>query len=308
MTVLFSRPADPVDPGLLSRALEVGGRLANDAAEVIAATAARGYRVGEHVVRSGESRPGTVTSGKATHFDWVTDTDRTLERHTRRVLLSEFPDIPVFGAQYAAELPSSSPDEPPDGSGARYRWLVAPVDGTVNYLAGLPWYGYSLALVDGAGPVVGVISDPSRAEIYAAARGRGTRVNGVPVRIPERVSAIGYPVCTELGPDGGWPGMDRFLALAARAHCGVRILGSAALALAQVAMGHAVAAVLPEYRPWDVAAGLALALEAGAVVLDRHGRPDPAPRDGVLVAAPAAAEDVLAWWRLARTESRPDEH
>jgi myo-inositol-1(or 4)-monophosphatase len=294
MTVLYSRPADPVDPGLLSRALEVGGRLANDAAEVIAATAARGCRLGEH----------TATSGTEHHFDWVTDTDRTLERHTRRVLTSEFPDIPVVGAQYTADRGPS--DAPPDGPGARYRWLVAPVDGTVNYLAGLPWYGYSLALVDGTGPVVGVISDPSRAEIYAAARGRGTRVNGVPVRIPERVTAVGYPVCTELARDGGWPGMDRFLTLAARAHCGVRILGSAALALAQVALGHAVAAVLPDYRPWDVAAGLALALEAGAVVLDRHGRPDPAPEDGVLVAAPAAAEDVLTWWRMASAETRSD--
>jgi myo-inositol-1(or 4)-monophosphatase len=55
-----------------------------------------------------------------------------------------------------------------------------------------------------------------------------------------------------------------------------------------------------------VAAGLALALEAGAVVLDRHGQPDPAPGDGLLVAAPAAAEDVLAWWRLAGAEARPE--
>jgi len=279
MKVLFSRPAEPVDPGLLSRALEVGGRLANDAAEVIAATADRGCRVGSHA--------------EAYLYDWVTDTDRTLERHTRRVLASEFPEIPVVGPEYGpAYAGAGAPD-------ARYRWLVAPVDGAANYLAGLPWYGYSLALLDSSGPVVGVISDPSRAEIYAAARGRGTRVNGVPVRIPERVAAVGYPVCTELSRDGGWPGLDRFLACAAKARCGVRVLGSAALAIAQVALGHAVAAVLEDYRDWDVAAGLALALEAGAVVLDRDGRPDPVPQGGLLVAAPSAAPDVLRWWQPA---------
>jgi myo-inositol-1(or 4)-monophosphatase len=286
MTVLYSRPAQPVDPGLLSRALEVGGRLANDAAEVIAATADRGCRVG----------PNTG----AHLYDWVTDTGRTLERHTRRVLAAEFPDIPVVGPEYSSDYGAPGASEP------GYRWLVAPVDGAANYLAGLPWYGYSLALLDDSGPVVGVISDPSRAEIYAAARGRGTRVNGVPVRLPEQVAALGYPVCTELARDGGWPGLPRFLGLAASARCGVRMLGSPALAIAQVALGHAVAAVLEDYREWEVAAGLALALEAGAVVLDRSGRPDPVPAGGLLVAAPSAASDVLGWWRAAGLAARPE--
>ena len=284
MTVLYSRPAQPVDPGLLSHALEGGGRLANDAAEVIAATADRGCRVG--------------TNTEAYLYDWVTDTGRTLERHTRRVLAAAFPDIPVVGPEYSSDYTA------PGAPDTRYRWLVAPVDGAANYLAGLPWYGYSLALLDDSGPVVGVISDPSRAEIYAAARGRGTRVNGVPVRLPEQVAALGYPVCTELTREGGWAGLSTFLGLAAEARCGVRMLGSPALAIAQVALGHAVAAVLEDYREWEVAAGLALALEAGAVVLDRLGHPDPVPAGGLLVAAPTAAPDVLGWWHAARVEAR----
>jgi myo-inositol-1(or 4)-monophosphatase len=265
MTLLSSAP---VDPGLLSRALEVGGRLANDAAEVIAATSGRGRRVDPAI--------------RAHPFDWVTDTGRTLERHTRRVLATEFPEIPVIGAEYQAPRPDR-----------RYRWLVAPLDGTANYLAGLPWFGYALALLDDSGPVVGVLSDPSRAEIYAAARGRGTRVNGVPVRVPELATAHGYPVCLEPCANA-WP--IAFTARAGAAGCGIRVLGSAALAIAQVALGHAVAAVLPDYREWDVAAAVGLALEAGAVVLDRQGNPDPLPTGGLLVAAPAAAAEVLAWW------------
>ncbi len=277
MTVLFSTPAEPVDPGLLSHALEVGGRLANDAAEVIAATADRGCRVD--------------ATTKAHPFDWVTDTDRTLERHTRRVLTAEFPDIPVVGEEYGAD---------PGADRSRYRWVVDPVDGTANYVAGLPWYAYSLALMDASGPVVGVLSDPSRAEIYAAARGRGMRANGVPVRIPQRLAAQGHLVCIELVGGGGWPGLPVFLARASAAHCGIRVLGSSALAITQVALGHAVAAVLQSYQEWDVAAGLALALESGAVVLDRRGRPDPVPMDGMLVAAPSAAEEVLSWWTAAQ--------
>lgn len=271
MTVLHPPPADPVDPGLLSRALEVGGRLANDAAEVLAATT---------------DRAGRTASRTERHlFDWVTHTDHTLERHTRRVLAAEFPDIPVLGPVIGTDYPGD------ESATSRYRWLVAPVDGALNYLAGLPWYAYSLALLDATGPVVGVISDPTRAEIYAAARGRGTRVNGVPVRVARQPGrpdpGSGYPVCVDPGT----------LASACAARREVRVLGSAALAITQVALGNAAAAVLEEYRAWDVAAGLALALEAGAVVLDRHGRPNPFATDGLLVAVPSAVTEVLGWWQ-----------
>ena len=156
-----SRIAAP-PAGLVSRALEVAGRLANDAAEVITATAGRG------------AGAGTKTSP----FDWVTDTDRTLERHTRRVLSADFPDIPVLGEEYGGPDGSVMPWQP---GGPELLWVVDPVDGTSNYVAGLPWCGYSLGLVDAHGPVVGVIADPYQAQIYAAARGRGLRANGRPV-------------------------------------------------------------------------------------------------------------------------------
>lgn len=276
MTLLSSRPPRPVEPGLLSRALEVAGRLANDATDVITATAGRG------------ARPG----GKDSPFDWVTDTDRTLERHTRRVLTSEFPGIPVVGQEFGADLGSEA---------AEYRWVVDPVDGTANYVAGVPWCAYSLALVDASGPVVGVVADPYRGQIYAAARGRGARANGVQVSLTDRFSCARAIVCTELTRTGPWPGMGGFIERAAMAHAGVRVLGSAALAIAQVALGHAAAAVLHSYHEWDVAGAVALAIEAGAVVWDRHGSDAALPVDGLLVAAPGVSEEVLSWWQETAT-------
>jgi myo-inositol-1(or 4)-monophosphatase len=266
-----TRLPPPVEPGLLSRALEVAGRLANDAAEVITATSGR------------ERHTPAGAGAKANPFDWVTDTDRTLERHTRRVLAAEFPQVPVLGEEYGADVGiDTSP----------LRWVVDPVDGTANYVAGFPWCAYSLALVDAHGPVVGVVADPGRAQIYAAARGRGVRANGVPVRIAPR-SIVGGLVCAELSGRRA-PG---FTAQAAAAHTGVRVLGSAALAITQVALGHAVAAVLDGYQEWDVAGALCLAAEAGALVVDGDGRPDPLPTDGLLVAVPGALDTVLTWWR-----------
>jgi myo-inositol-1(or 4)-monophosphatase len=271
MTVLSSRPAQPVDPGLVSIALEVAGRLANDASDVIMATAGRG------------ARPDADDSP----FDWVTDTDRTLERHTRRVLTNEFPTIPVFCEDSDVDVSSD----------AEFRWVVDPVDGTANYVAGVPWCAYSLALVDRWGPVVGVVADPYRAQIYAAARGRGMRANGTPVKLGDQPSSP--IVCTEMTRTGPWPGMGEFISRAAVAGTGVRVLGSKALAVAQVALGHAAAAVLHSYHEWDVAGAVALAVESGAAVLDRRGEDDPLPVDGLLVAAPEVAEEVLGWWQSA---------
>lgn len=272
MTVLSSRPAHPVDPGLVSIALEVAGRLANDASDVIMATAGRGVRPTE------DESP----------FDWVTDTDHTLERHTRRVLTAEFPDIPVYCENTDLDVPGDS----------EFRWVVDPVDGTANYTAGMPWCAYSLALIDRWGPVVGVVADPYRAQIYAAARGRGMRANGTPVKLTER-QGDSLVVCTEMTRSGPWPGMGSFITTAAVAGTGVRVLGSKALAVAQVALGHVAAAVLHGYHEWDVAGAVSLAVESGAVVLDRRGAGAQLPLDGLLVAAPDAADEVLGWWQSA---------
>ncbi|MFP5019706.1 inositol monophosphatase family protein [Pseudonocardia phyllosphaerae] len=259
----------PVDSALLSRALETAGRLANDAAEVITATLGR--ELGDAAGRSVKANP----------FDWVTDTDRTLERHTRRVLATEFPGFPVVGEEFGADT----------GAGeAPMRWVVDPVDGTANYVAGLPWCAYSLALVDAYGPAVGVVADPGRGQIYAAARGRGFRANGlsVPARTAPRLA--GSLVCAEDPGDG-------VVARCREAHAGVRVLGSAALAITQVALGHAVAAVLEHYHEWDVAGALCLAAEAGALVFGRDGRSEPMPAGGLVVAAPEVAAEVCALWR-----------
>lgn len=271
MTVSSSRRARRVAPGLISHALEVAGRLANDATDVITATAGRGAK----------------PTAKESPFDWVTDTDRTLERHTRRVLTAEFPGVPVVGEEFGADIGAAD---------SEYRWVVDPVDGTANYVAGVPWCAYSLALVDADGPVVGVVADPYRGQIYAAARGRGARANGTPVTMPDRTSVSGAIVCTELTTGEPWPGMPEFIAKAAAAHAGVRILGSAALAVVQVALGHVAAAVLHSVHEWDVAGGMALAIECGAAVLDRHGGDASLPGDGLLVAAPGVADEVLSWW------------
>lgn len=284
MDVTSSQRAGRAEPALVSHALETAGRLANEAADVITATAGR------------DSRSPQAADAP---FDWVTDTGRTLERHTRRILADNFPGVPVFGDEFDA---STFGDD-----AAGLRWVVDPVDGTANYAAGVPWCAYSLAMLDDHGPVVGVVADPYRAQIYAAARGRGMRANGTPVRLEERRRDGSGLVCTEFTRYGPWEGMDRFIANAAADQVGVRVLGSPALAITQVALGQATAAVLPTYGEWDVAGALALAVEAGATVLDRDGLPATLPRDGLLVAAPGMTATAFGWWRQASQARAPQE-
>lgn len=284
-----SQPTLRVEPGLVSRALEIAGRLANDAADVITATAGRG------------TQPDTRPDNGDSPFDWVTDTGRTLERHTRRVLADEFPGMPVFGEEFDSGGEVDVPAQPP--AGTRFRWVVDPVDGTANYVAGMPWCAYSLAMLDDHGPVVGVVADPYRARIHAAARGRGMRTDGSPVRLADRQETRAGIVCTEFTKTGPWWGTDRFIANAAADHVGVRVLGSPALSITQVALGHATAAVLHSYEEWDVAGALALAVESGATVLDSTGAPCRLPREGLLVAVPGVEQQALGWWRRAREKT-----
>ncbi len=266
--------------GLIPRALDLAGRLANDAAEVITATAGR------------SASPGA----KAHAFDWVTETDRTLERHTRRVIAAEFPGSAVLGEEYGASGGGDDPLALPGQPGAAdLLWIVDPVDGTANYVAGIPWCCYSLALVDADGPLVGVIADPYQGQIYAAARGLGLRANGRRVPASTLRSLSGSLVFAEPGKPGEQPELAQLADRTRAAHAGLRVVGSSALAVTQVALGRAAAAVLPSagYHVWDVAGALSLALEAGMTVTDLGGNPALLPLDGLIVSAPAVAAEMV---------------
>src|ERR1700712_2403009 len=250
--------------GLISRALDLAGRLANDAAEVITATAGR-----------------LASPGAKTHpFDWVTETDRTLERHTRRVIAAEFSGSAVLGEEYGSTSSSDDPLALPGEPGAPdLLWIVDPVDGTANYVAGIPWCCYSLALIDAQGPLVGVIADPYLGQIYAAARGLGLRANGR--RVPSRPmkTLAGSLIFAEPGKPGERPELAPLIGRARAAHVGLRMGGSSALGIAQVCLGRRSPAILPSagYHVGVGAGALSLASQAGMTVLALDGRPGVLP-------------------------------
>ncbi len=165
------------------------------------------------------------------------------------------------------------------------RWVVDPIDGTVNYFYGIPHFCVSIALQQGAEMVLGVIYDPMRDELWEAARGRGTRLNGRPVqvsdraRVEEAVVSVGFAK-TAATIDSGLPLLQK-LAYRAR-KC--RMMGSAALDMAYVACGRLDAYIEQGISLWDLAAAWVIVEEAGGR-LEQEERTDQPGKISVLASS-----------------------
>lgn len=243
--------------------------------------------------RIGSHRPSAAeVTTKDGPGDYVTATDRAVEQHVRGLLHARFPDHQVIGEEFGAG----------GGDPGDLVWYVDPVDGTTNYVHGLPLSAFSLALADENGTAVGVVADPYRGEIFSAARGRGARLNDRPIEPTDRTSLSGALVLTEWSASRPWDGLVETQKALAEHSCAVRIVGSTALSLAYTAAGRATATLLNRFSPWDVLAGVLLAREAGLSVVSQEegGRAIPAdeplPDAGLLVAMPGVTDALRAIW------------
>lgn len=160
-------------------------------------------------------------------------------------------------------------------SASTRRWVIDPLDGTVNYLHGIPHVGVSVALEDGDGAVVGVVLDVFRDEAFTAVRGAGAHRDGTPVRVSRTTElersllVTGFPYDRR---DHAGDYTDVVAAVLEHGQ-GVRRLGSAALDLAWVACGRYDGYWEVKLEPWDVAAGLLLVTEAGGTASSSDGGP-----------------------------------
>lgn len=217
--------------------------------------------------------------------DVVTPVDTAVERAVRELIGAELPGQVVVGEEYGGTA----------GDGPT--WYCDPVDGTTNLTAGLPWTSFSLAMAVGRTPLVGVVADPWRREVWLAAADRGVTINGAPVTRSLPATLTGGVVGTEWAGYRPWPGMNALLQSLAERHCTTRVMGSSTLTLAQVAVGRTVGAVIGEFHPEDHLAAALLCQEAGMVVRDESGAADPFPeRGGILAARPEVADELFGIW------------
>jgi len=219
--------------------------------------ALRAALAGSEVIRTSET-PGTPESKGA--GDYVTEVDRASEAAIGRILAQATPQIDVLAEEEGGRVSETY-------------WAVDPLDGTANFLHGLPIVAVSVALVKRGEPAVGVVHAPFLDETYAAGRGRGAqRIGGPKLRISKR-----DPRAAIVGT--GFPFRDKSLVpryLPVFARCferfeDLRRPGAAALDLAWVAAGVFDGFFELNLSPWDVAAGGILVREAGGVVTDWDG-------------------------------------
>ncbi|MCB2111050.1 inositol monophosphatase family protein [Albidovulum sp.] len=234
-------------------------------------------------------RDRLVIETKRHASDLVSQADRAVEVLIREALSASFPDDAQLGEEHGAS---------PGSSGLT--WVIDPIDGTAPYLGGLPGWCVSIGACDAEGPVIGVIFAPVLGELFSAARGRGARLNGVPIsampgdlrsgllgigandRVP--AARVGEMLTALMEADAAW----------------VRY-GSGALMLAWVAGGRLIGYCEPRMSAWDCMAGYALILEAGGRVLDfpqGEAMRLPAP---VLGASPGAFAELERLCRFSET-------
>jgi myo-inositol-1(or 4)-monophosphatase len=210
--------------------------------------------------------------------DFVTDVDRTAERMIAEVLLAAEPGARLVGEELAPELVS-------DG----LVWIVDPLDGTTNFLHGVPAYAVSIAAaVDGV-LEAGVVVHVPHGEIYSARRGGGAWLGERRLE----VSTIADPAVALIGTGFPFRETDRldiyleqFRRVATRTS-GIRRPGSAALDLADVAAGRVEAFWEQRLSAWDIAAGMLIVREAGGLVTDFTGRDVGIEHTGVVAGNPA---------------------
>ena len=223
--------------------------------------------------------------------DIVTDVDLAAEKAVLDLLREEYPDFGILSEE-SKPIESDSP----------FTWVVDPLDGTRNYASGISHFCTVVALVHGDQPIVGVTYDPVRQELFTAEKGKGAFLNG------ERLSVSGGQELDQalLSCDLGYVDEKAGLALDMIRSLwpgilSLRLMGSAALALAYAAAGRVDLYFHHSLSPWDIAAGLVLVQEAGGTIVDKQGHPANLHTSSViasnrrLVAGFLAATEGLPW-------------
>jgi len=214
--------------------------------------------------------------------DWVSEADKNVETFIRQRIAEAWPRDGVYGEEHGADAGESGFD-----------WVIDPIDGTTNFVNGIPAWTIVLAGVTDGKTVVGVIRDPNVDETYVATRGEGATLNGSPMQVASGVAlkdgtvAVGYS--NRIETRHVLPILADLIAQGAMFHRNA----SGALSLAYVAAGRLLGYVEEHMNAWDCLAGQLLVAEAGGVIEDQNS--DAMIRDGgrVIVGTPDVFDTLL---------------
>jgi myo-inositol-1(or 4)-monophosphatase len=215
------------------------------------------------IVRQELHKVGAIPIMRKARHDYVTEIDKASEQQIVREIKRYHPDHSILGEEGGEQGDSESD----------HVWIIDPLDGTSNYLHGMPHFGISIALQIKGRTQHAVVYDPMRDEMFSASRGNGANLNNTRIRVSERPTLDNAIIATSFpfrnrGMMSTYTGIfsDVFKKVE-----DIRRFGSASLDLAWVAAGRMDAYFELGLKPWDVAAGALLVREAGGVVSDFDG-------------------------------------
>jgi myo-inositol-1(or 4)-monophosphatase len=214
------------------------------------------------IIRKAWGREDVQVFEKGSAINPVTEVDRQCEDLIKRRLAAAFPEYGILAEES---------DKEKIGSGAR--WIVDPIDGTTNFIRRYPLVAVSIGLEVAEKLVLGVVYNPIMEELFVGQTGGGATLNGKPLRVTETrsleraVLASGFPYDAWENPDNNTREWAHFVSKVRSLRCD----GSAALDVCYVGAGRLDGYWEKGVSPWDIAAGIVIAREAGALVTDYGG-------------------------------------
>ncbi|WP_445400116.1 inositol-1-monophosphatase [Zobellella sp. An-6] len=248
--------------------------------------AVRAARNAGQVIVKGFANPDNLETRQKGQSDFVTNVDLDAENAVVNTIRKSYPEHTIIGEE-CGELVGSNND---------YQWIIDPLDGTTNFMRGIPHFAVSIALRVKGRTEQAVVYDPIRDELFTASRGAGAQLNGYRIRtgkakdLTNTVLATGFPFKQKHQADA-------YLAMfkAMFVQCAdIRRAGAASLDLAYVAAGRVDGYWELGLKPWDSAAGSLIAREAGAIVTDFVGGHNHERSGNLVCANPKVLKAMLA--------------
>ncbi len=245
----------------------------------------RAARAAGKVITQNLDRYDPLSIEKKQRNDFVTEVDRKAEADIIGILRKAYPDHGLL-CEESGQIGDSD---------AEYQWVIDPLDGTTNFIHGLPHFSVSIALLKNGRPFQAVVYDPMRQELFTAGKGEGAFLDNKRLRVSsegrleDALLNTGFPY--REGKDLDF--FQRTLRHYTENSTGVRRLGSAALDLAYVAAGRVEGCWLIGMQSWDIAAGALIVREAGGLVNDFDGGDSWMTQGDVIAAAPKIHHKML---------------
>ena len=226
--------------------------------------------------------PAVGVRSKSSATDLVSEADERAERAIVQAIRKLRPDDALVAEEGSSAIGTSG-----------VSWYVDPLDGTINYLYGIPQWSVSICCADATGALAGVVFDPSRDELFSASRGGGAHLGDRRLAVTDRRDLASALVATGFGYDAAQrETQGRIIADLMGDIRDIRRFGSAALDLSWLAAGRFDAYFESVEKPWDWMAGALLVREAGGRVSELH--PDDAAFPRIIASGPTIHDDLVA--------------